>query len=499
MTLRQKVVVEGLPFIWSTNLSDDGLREFYELFGERISELCPSGEDRGAQKLIGSWSYFRFRDGVCLWSASGSEHSVVFWTGQEWELRNARRAEIDELREEQAIEQGLLKVEDRHLAEKTDTAIKAGQFEVAAAHIKARMALRINSKGLPGLPYEWSNRPTDLWWILTEFPSSRFGIEFIREHDAIPWAFESFAHWFFAHCSLPDEEQVEQTWRIYEEAMKLFPDNANLVKAACLFWRRLRRYDLAMKLCSEAIKRGLEDGTKSGFEGRMKRLQKESSQNQTQRPIMNWFEAVKAEVETFSGANDFPEAEIQARGLAAVDALHELFMRLVDELKIQDDWPKEKRRFQFWPMQNIEHSAKMQIDVTMGVEPVDGWFIEAPIVCEDHIRHMKDDYWAHIIKLASLGKARVVFDPPNEWESSPGIKRLTQHEGSLAFSIARNFILLALTPDLDGSVGSIEVTLPLDSDKAAVTQFFREGLEALYRSNYLLHRSDYLERKRKSH
>jgi len=498
MKLREKVVVEGLPFIWSTNLSDDGLREFYELFAERITELCPSGADHGERKLIASWSYFKFRDGVCFWTASGNEHSVAFWTGQEWELRNARREEIDELREEQAVERGLMEVEDRHLAEKTDAAIEAGEFDAAAVHVTARMNLRLNSNGLPDLSYDWTKRPTELWWVLTKFPASEYGIEFIRKHDAIPWAFESFAHWFFANCGLQGDERAEQTWRIFEEGMKLFPDNANLAKAACLYWRRLRRYDLAMKVCSDAIKKGFKDGTKSGFEGRMKRLEKESNQDQRQRPTMNWFQTVEAEIETFFNMQSVSEAELQKRGLAAVDAFHELFMRLVDELKIRDSWPKQSRRFNLWPTQNIEQSAKMQIDFTMGVEPVDGWFIEAPIACEHHIRYMKDDYWAHITKIASIGKAELEYSPLNEWESSTEIKRLTQHEGSLVFSIVRNFVLLALTPDHNASVGSIKVSMPLDSDEAKVTQFFRDGLEALYRSNYLLQRSDYLERKRKS-
>jgi hypothetical protein len=34
-----------------------------------------------------------------------------------------------------------------------------------------------------------------------------------------------------------------------------------------------------MQICSEAIKKGMKDGTKSGFEGRMKRLEKESKQH----------------------------------------------------------------------------------------------------------------------------------------------------------------------------------------------------------------------------
>jgi len=284
MNLREKVIVDGIPFIWSTNLDDEGIREFYELYADRIREpVSPeeSKENSSKRKLAIRiqlrLAFLKFRDGVCLWHALNGNHSVLYRNNREWELFEARQKEIEELREEQAIERGLFENEDRYLAERTNAAIKAGQYDVAAAHVTARMSLRLNSKDIPGFSYYWTKRPTELWWILTYFPTSNYGIEFIRKHDAIPWAFESFAHWYAAHCGLQPDECAKQTWRIYEEAMKLFPDNVNLVKAACLFWRRMRRYDLAKQICSEAIKKGMKDGTKSGFEGRMKRLEK--SQN----------------------------------------------------------------------------------------------------------------------------------------------------------------------------------------------------------------------------
>ena len=507
MNLREKVIVDGLPYVWSTNLHDDGVRQFYKLHADQIREPDPPAQDPAAGRIVIHipirFAFLEFREGTCLWSASGQKHTVLYRTHHEWELWDARQKEIEELRQEQttekAIERQLLETEDSHLVERMKTAIRAGELSVAAACITARMELRLSSKGIRGLSFDWW-RISDLCWEFAQFPSSEYGIEFIRKYASRPEIFANFAHWFAARCGLPPDKSAEQTNLIYEEGMKLFPESARLWAAACFFWRRIKRYDVAMKICSEAIQKGLKDGTKSGFEGRMKRLERESSQDQKERSTMNWFETAKAEIETFFGADDFTEAELQQRSIAAIDTFHDLFVRLMDELKIRDDWPDKDRQCHNFPQSTgtVERSARMEIRFTIGVS-IDGWFIEAPIACEYHIRHMKDDYWAHITKLASIGKARLEFSPTNEWESSPEIKRLAQHEGSLVFSIARNFVLLALTPDHDASVGSIEVTLPLDSDEATVTQFFREGLEALYRSNYLLHRSDYLERKRKSH
>jgi hypothetical protein len=510
MNLREKVIVDGIPYIWSTNLDDDGIREFFDLYADRIRESEPPKErpeeNSRERKIVFQikcrLAFLDFRDGVCFWSASDEKHHVLYRSNHEWELWNARQQEIEELRQEQeaeqAIERGLLKVEDHHLTEKANAAIKTGEYDIAAAYVSARMDLRLSSKGIQGLSYLWS-RPSQLWWIFTQFPTSNYGIEFICKYDSKPQIFRNFAHWFAACRGLPTEERAEQTKLIYEKGMKLFPDSASLAKAACLFWRRMRRYDLAMQICSEAIKKGMKDGTKSGFEGRMKRLEKESQQIQPQRQTMNWFDRAKAEIETFFGKQVFSEVKLRQRDLAAIDAFHDLFMRLMNELKIRDTWPEKDRQCQMFLRSTgtVERSAKMGIRFTMGVS-VDGWFIEAPIACEKHIRHMKDDYWVYITKLASIGKAGLISSYPPEWYSSPAIKRLIQHEGSLVFSIVRDFTLLASTSEHNFGVGNIEVTIPRESDEATVIQFFRDGLEALYRSNYLLHRSDYLEQKRKS-
>lgn len=290
MNLREKIVVVGVPYIWSTNLDDDSIRDFFELYADRIREADSPiakpegnpGERKTVFHIKCRMGFLDFRDGACFWSASGEKHHVLYRSNHEWELWNARQQEIEELRQEQAaeqaIERGLLKVEDQHLTEKADAAIKAGEYEIAAAYVYARMDLRLSSEGIKGLSYLWSC-PSQLWWIFTKFPTSNYGIEFVRKYDSKPGIFRNFAHWFSACRGLPTDERAEQTWKIYETGMQLFPDSAGLAKAACLFWRRIRRYDLAMKNCSEAIEKGMKDGTKSGFEGRMKRLEKEAKQH----------------------------------------------------------------------------------------------------------------------------------------------------------------------------------------------------------------------------
>jgi hypothetical protein len=286
MNIREKVVVAGLPYIWFTNLTDDCILEFYELYANKIRKPDQPNENPNNGKVVFRvdcrFGFFDFQDGVCLWSANGEKHHILYRSNRDWELWNVRQQEIQELREEQAVEKAieikLLEVEDRHLTEKTKAAIKSGEYDIAALYVTARMDLRINSKAIKGLSYLWF-RPSGLWWELTQFPTSNYGIEFLHKYDSTPQAFKNFAHWFAVHSDLPADKCAEQTRQIYEDGIKLFPNNACLPQAACLFWRRMKRYDLAMRICSEAIKKGMKDETKSGFEGRMKRLEKKSRQH----------------------------------------------------------------------------------------------------------------------------------------------------------------------------------------------------------------------------
>ena len=100
-------------------------------------------------------------------------------------------------------------------------------------------------------------------------------MDFLRKYDMRPHAWTNFAHWYAVRRSAEGQKFETETGRIYEEAFRLFPDDARLFQACCLFWRSRHRYDLAIKICADAIAKGLRDGTKSGFEGRLRRLEKE--------------------------------------------------------------------------------------------------------------------------------------------------------------------------------------------------------------------------------
>ena len=212
---------------------------------------------------------------------------------------------------------------------------------------------------------------------------------------------------------------------------------------------------------------------------------------------MNWFQIAQSKVETFFDIEQrIPEAEGQQRCIAAVDAFHHLFTILAAELHIREEWPDAHCHIVPFSTGIIEHSPKIGVDFTLGIS-LFGWFIEAPIASPHQIRQMRDDYWQHIARLSTLGRAELHdFGRPCGWSSSPDVRKLTQHKCSLVYSIARDFTLLASTPEGCSSLGCIHITLPLESDEPTVRAFFKQALESLYRSNHMLYRAEYLDRRR---
>jgi hypothetical protein len=279
MFLRDNVTLSGIPYRWCTNLDDDGIREFYFRYADDI-KLRPPPESESPYMI---WiplrlNYYQFREGFCFWMASNERQTVIYRTAFEWDVWNARQEEIAELRQEQAAEEEVEKLlvitEDAHLREKTDAAKDIGDFEMAAAYVTARAQLRERFEGFRVMPVEWN-----CWYpemILAKFPKSDYGIDFFTRFRSLPQSFTNFGHWFSVKCGLTGEALVEETWKIYEAGMRLFPESGGIAKAASLFFRRVRRFDRAIAICADAITRGLQDGTKSGFEGRLKRLEKES-------------------------------------------------------------------------------------------------------------------------------------------------------------------------------------------------------------------------------
>ncbi len=213
---------------------------------------------------------------------------------------------------------------------------------------------------------------------------------------------------------------------------------------------------------------------------------------------MDSYKAAHAELKTFFADADLPDEEGKRLCIATIDGFHELFHQLVKELGIRDEWPEQLCEILPLCIGTVERSGKMGVQFTMAIG-AESWRIGAHLRSSEHLRHMTDKFWGHIVKLASLGK--VSCPAACAPTKTPEAKKLAQHQISLVFSLARDYVLIEQEPKDPGSlschsVGGIEVELPLDADEAKVRQFFKDGLESRYRANCLLYRSAYLESKR---
>jgi len=82
MEIREDVVVDGIPYSWFTNLNEEGIREFYDLYADKIRKTeqpeKSSENGRVVFRIDCRFSFFNFRDGACMWTATGDKHHVLY-------------------------------------------------------------------------------------------------------------------------------------------------------------------------------------------------------------------------------------------------------------------------------------------------------------------------------------------------------------------------------------------------------------------------------------
>jgi hypothetical protein len=280
---REKVTIEGVPGTWTTNLTDDDLRTFY-------AEHCDDVTDADAIKIgvfnrVMSIKYrdrmVPFKEGACRWALLDQQNWLIYRTTLEWEIWLARNEEIEELRDEQERERQatalLLRTESDHLMSQARAAVLAKDWTAAERHLLARADLVAEAKRQNIMNWGTLSIFESVSHWFASFPSLLNGVEFLKRYDCRPTAFYGYAnHAAFAN-RLPNETVEAEIDKVFDAAISLFPTDGNLYKQVCLFWRRHRRLDLAIKFCQLACEQGAADDTKSGFAGRLKRLRGEQS------------------------------------------------------------------------------------------------------------------------------------------------------------------------------------------------------------------------------
>ncbi len=300
MELRRDIQVDGIPITWETNLSDSDLRDLY-------IALCHSDSLKTASiNMMGVCVFgiqlvmelLPFQEGYCLCYGVGEKITAIYRTMAEWAIWEARQEEIEDLKQEQEQESQLdvflFIFSDREFKEKVKDALGARRYEDAIAYLKARAELRRQNEQYRNRAHWMWRHQQDFTNLLASLPTSDLGLAFIKEcYPCWHW-YTSFAHaWIFWRvryhsenhskdimlkaCFVPESMPLSQCLRevrkIAEAGMSLLPDDWMLHKDFCVLFDRYNDTDNALWVCRHAVERGLTDDTKTGFIGRLRRLE----------------------------------------------------------------------------------------------------------------------------------------------------------------------------------------------------------------------------------
>jgi hypothetical protein len=301
MEMRKKVKVDGVPLLWDTNLADEDIRDLYSKIADSpIFEIeAPRIGSRELWVQMPSIDAIPFKDGECVIIVSIGRVYAIYRTTKEWELFYARKAEIDELREEQEdelkIEVQLFRNEDNFLKEKLDQYIKENKDDEAAQVFFHRVRLH-ETKTLPNrYDWEWKSvaQATE---TLSELRSINHGLKYLEKNKATPWDYKRFAARFMYHTegrihSLlklgtgPKEwdkakqdpayhQAVLQTETVLLAGVNRFPDSVCLHTEICRFYARHGMLAKGIEACKRAIALNIVETSATGFEGRLMRFEK---------------------------------------------------------------------------------------------------------------------------------------------------------------------------------------------------------------------------------
>lgn len=266
---RKDIRIAGIPFTWNTNLKDQDIASIYSLIADDPDIGAPSAHIDVAGLMSISLRLFDkrvdFKEGACHCIGVNDTIYAVYKTTREWEFWAARRAEIQELKDEQELERKVERelqwAEECYLISKCTEACNGRDYETAIKWLCARADL------LGGFIF------TDVFTRLLSFPA-RHCIEFLRRYAAPYTSYLQVASSKSFWSQSPDCEFQE----VFDAAIADHPGEGMLFKEIILFWERRKNYPLARQYCEVAISRSLADDTKSGFTGRLRRLQKKAEQ-----------------------------------------------------------------------------------------------------------------------------------------------------------------------------------------------------------------------------
>ncbi len=98
-------------------------------------------------------------------------------------------------------------------------------------------------------------------------------IAFLNRYAEFWWNYKRFAE-LYRFCHGGSDQTSGELDKVFRAAVARYPNEGMLFKWICLFWERESQTNRAAEYCQLAIDHRVSDDTKTGFEGRIKRLRK---------------------------------------------------------------------------------------------------------------------------------------------------------------------------------------------------------------------------------
>jgi len=284
---RDNVKVKGIPFTWSTNLTNGGVKDVYEILLKQrfFIRLKDDPVKITGVTLSVSVDFFTpteigYKDRICLAQRLSNDKILVkCFTEKEYEERIKKLEE--ESKEEEEHKRSWKEYEEKRyeIGIKCERLMTSHLYQEAERNYKALLEFELNN------PYGWSNWREAVSGFLRLYYKSK-NVEgaldllnemlnqqdFDRVVDLWRWA------WF--GYGFERDQDVENAEKVYKRLLSKFPEYERTYKRLAIMYERLGRYKEAIEICSNAINLSLEDGTKGGFEGRIERIRKKQKKSQ---------------------------------------------------------------------------------------------------------------------------------------------------------------------------------------------------------------------------
>lgn len=290
----RKTALEGIPFVWTTNLPQTALAEIYEFLrsDSDFVRICMPQSGNSFELCISIEQYdriIRYRNGYCHVSSTPMRIEAIFLTTEEkheLDIQRAREkelAEVEEFTDKEERRQFFTHMrnfekEDARLESAAVAATGVNDYDRALALYLQRFALRS----------EYTSVSSSEHWEMLFDAMNTLSRSAIVEHglkclEHCPsdlhhyyYFFDKYLHHNTGKRSAADISRA--SGMVLSQAQLRFGSTADVFKRHSLALARHSHIKLAIEICRIAISLNLKDDTKAGFPGRIARLEKRTQQ-----------------------------------------------------------------------------------------------------------------------------------------------------------------------------------------------------------------------------